>query len=113
MRTLQEKYNAINEGNFSKDQFLRDARMQLPNLVTQYNGYDDAVQILKNRGMIQEIASFAERFKEYSDDALADIIINLSRYEGNEKDIEPVKAELARRKGNVDEISADTHLKVQ
>jgi hypothetical protein len=55
MRTLQEKYNAINEGNFSKDQFLRDARMQQPNLVTQYNGYDDAVQILKNRGMIQEM----------------------------------------------------------
>jgi len=108
MRTLQEKYNAINEGNFSKDQFLRDARMQQPNLVTQYNGYSDAVQILKNRGMIQEITSFAERFKEYSDDALADIIINLSRYEGNEKDIEQVKAELARRKSNVDEISADT-----
>jgi hypothetical protein len=54
MRTLQEKYNAIQEGNFSKENFLRDARLQLPNLVTQYNGYDDAVQILKNRGMIQE-----------------------------------------------------------
>jgi len=54
MRTLQEKYNGINEGKFSKDQFLRDARMEQPTLVTQYNGYDDAVQILKNRGMIQE-----------------------------------------------------------
>ena len=54
MRTLQEKYNAIQEGAFSKDQFLRDARMQHPTLVTQYNGYDDAVQILKNRGMITE-----------------------------------------------------------
>lgn len=54
MRTLQEKYNGINEGKFTKDQFLRDARMEQPNLVTQYNGYDDAVQILKNRGMIQE-----------------------------------------------------------
>ena len=54
MRTLQEKYNGVNEGAFSKDQFLRDARLQLPNLVSQYNGYDDAVQILKNRGMIQE-----------------------------------------------------------
>ena len=54
MRTLQEKYNGVNEGAFSKDQFLRDARLQLPTLVTQYNGYDDAVQILKNRGMIQE-----------------------------------------------------------
>ena len=55
MRTLQEKYNGINEGKFTKDQFLRDARMEQPSLVTQYNGYDDAVQILKNRGMIQEV----------------------------------------------------------
>ena len=54
MRTLQEKYNGVNEGAFSKEQFLRDARLQLPNLVTRFNGYDDAVQILKNRGMIQE-----------------------------------------------------------
>jgi len=54
MRTLQEKYNGVNEGAFSKDQFLRDARLQLPNLVTRFNGYDDAVQILKNRGMLSE-----------------------------------------------------------
>lgn len=54
MKTLQEKYNAIQEGSFSKEQFIRDARLQLPNLITQYNGYDDAVQILKNRGMIVE-----------------------------------------------------------
>jgi hypothetical protein len=58
MRTLQEKYNAIQEGNFSKDQFLVEARMQQPQLITRFNGYDDAVQILKNRGMIQEAANF-------------------------------------------------------
>jgi hypothetical protein len=54
MRTLQEKYNGIQEGKFSKEHFLAEARMQLPNLITRFNGYDDAVQILKNRGMIQE-----------------------------------------------------------
>lgn len=54
MRTLQEKYNAILEGNFSKAQFVRDARMAHSNLITQFNGFDDAVQILKNRGMIAE-----------------------------------------------------------
>ena len=54
MRTLQEKYNGIQEGKFSKDQFLVEARKELPNLVTRYNGYDDAIQILKNRGMIIE-----------------------------------------------------------
>ena len=55
MRTLQEKYNAIQEGKFSKDQFLVEARMQHPNIVTRFNGYDDAVQILKNRGMISDV----------------------------------------------------------
>jgi hypothetical protein len=55
MRTLQEKYNAIQEGNFSKDQFLVEARMQQPQLITRFNGYDDTVQILKNRGMISDV----------------------------------------------------------
>ena len=54
MRTLQEKYNAIQEGKFSKEHFLAEARMQHPQIITRFNGYDDAVQILKNRGMIQE-----------------------------------------------------------
>lgn len=54
MRTLQEKYNGIQEGTFSKEHFLAEARMQQPQLITRFNGYDDAVQILKNRGMIQE-----------------------------------------------------------
>lgn len=54
MRTLQEKYNAIQEGKFSKEHFLAEARMQQPQLITRFNGYDDAVQILKNRGMIAD-----------------------------------------------------------
>ena len=31
--------------------------MEQPNLVTRFNGYNDAVQILKNKGMISEISS--------------------------------------------------------
>jgi hypothetical protein len=58
MRTLQEKYNGIQEGKFSKEHFLAEARMQQPQLITRFNGYDDAVQILKNRGMIKEAATF-------------------------------------------------------
>lgn len=54
MRTLQERYNAIQEGKYSKGHFLALARMQQPQLITRFNGYDDAVQILKNKGMIQE-----------------------------------------------------------
>ena len=107
MRTLQEKYNGIQEGKFSKSQFLVEARQQLPNLVTRYNGYDDAIQILKNRGMIQEVYSTEESFKDYSNDALTDMIINLSRYEGNEKEIAGVRDELARRKQSLNEGLGD------
>ena len=102
MRTLQEKYNAIQEGKFSKEHFLAEARMQQPQLITRFNGYNDAVQILKNRGMIQEVSA-EESFKDYSDDALTDMIVNLSRYENNEREIAGLKQELARRKGVVKE----------
>ena len=102
MRTLQEKYNGINEGAFSKEQFLRDARLQLPNLVTQYNGYQDAVQILKNRGMIvEEVANKAYDFtdrKKFTNNDLANIVADRSRYENTEKEVTAAKAELSRRK---------------
>jgi hypothetical protein len=37
-------------------------------------------------------------FSEYSNDALTDMVVNLSRYEDTEDMIEKVKAELAKRK---------------
>jgi hypothetical protein len=55
MKSLTEKYNAVLEGKFTKFQFLRDVRMSHPNLITQFNGFEDTVQILKNKGMISEI----------------------------------------------------------
>jgi len=63
MKTLTEKYNAVLEGRFTKSQFLRDVRLAHPNLVTQYNGYEDAVSILKNKGMLFEIKE-----EEYTDE---------------------------------------------
>ena len=54
MKTLTEKYRAIQENKYTKAQFLRDARLALPQFITQYNGYDDAVSILKSKGMITE-----------------------------------------------------------
>jgi len=38
-------------------------------------------------------------FSEYSNDALLDMIVNLSRYENNESYIQDIKNELERRKG--------------
>ena len=54
MKTLQEKYNAVLEGNFPKSQFVRDAKMEVPRFISPYNGFEDTVQILKNKGMLVE-----------------------------------------------------------
>ena len=54
MRTLQEKYNGVLEGNFSKTQFKRDAAIEMPQFVSTVNSFDDTVAILKNKGAITE-----------------------------------------------------------
>ena len=60
----------------------------------------DEIKQLKNNSTMKEAYNAEESFKDYSNDALTDMIINLSRYEGNEKEIQGVKDELARRKQN-------------
>ena len=54
MRTIQEKYNAILEGKFSKAQFVKDAKRELSQFLSPYNGYEDTVSILKSKGVIYE-----------------------------------------------------------
>lgn len=60
MRTLQEKYNGILEEKFSRKQFINDAMRQLPGVISKFNGFDDTVKILKNRGIITEPAILKE-----------------------------------------------------
>ena len=52
--TATERYNLVLEGNMSKKEFVRQMRLEQPTFITQFNGYEDTVQILKNKGMIFE-----------------------------------------------------------
>ena len=54
LKTATEKYNAVLEGNMAKREFVRQMRQTFPNFVSQYDGFDSTVQILKNRQMIFE-----------------------------------------------------------
>ena len=65
-----------------------------------FEGLTPKEKVLKE-AVIKLIVS--EGLEGYSNDALADMIVNLSRYEGNEQDIQDVKKELAKRKGSVKE----------
>ena len=53
--TATEKLRAVNEGSMSKKEFVRQMRQEFPAHITQFNGYADSVQILKNRGVIYEV----------------------------------------------------------
>jgi len=82
MRTVTEKYRATKAGKLAEGEFVRQMRLAHPQLITQFNGYNDTVQILKNKGLL-----FEEEYKtvNISDDAVARGI----RYELTSMDIDP------------------------
>jgi len=84
MRTLTEKYNGVLKGLFSKDQFLRDARMEQSHFITQHNSYGDAVNILLNKGLISEgeLNKYGKFAKAKSE------AMKLSKEEGKKKYVE-------------------------
>ena len=51
---LQKKYEQYVAGEFSAYNFLREARMAYPHLVTNLNGIKDAVNILKTNSLVFE-----------------------------------------------------------
>ena len=92
MRTLQEKYNAVLEGNYSKAEFVRDARASQPQFITQYNGFDDAVQILKNKGMVSEAKNQEPKYSTAKpEDAIAPDVLDTG-----------IKFELDKKHGTLD-----------
>jgi len=52
--TVTEKYRAVNEGKLEQGEFVRQMRLAYPQHINQFNGFTDAVQILKNRGLLFE-----------------------------------------------------------
>lgn len=58
--TATEKYRAVNEGQMAQAEFVRQMRLAFPQHITQFNGYDDTVSILKTRGILAEGSLKAE-----------------------------------------------------
>ena len=76
MRTLQEKYNAVLEGNFSKAQFKRDAAIEMPQFVSTVNSFDDTVSILKNKGTLTEAKKDEKYFEARAVDHIAPDVLD-------------------------------------
>lgn len=49
-----ENYRAVCEGRMSEKEFLRQTRQNLPGYISQFTSYDDAINILRRRGILSE-----------------------------------------------------------
>ncbi len=81
MRTLTEQYRSVKEGKGPKDVFLKEAKRQFPNLVTNAATFKEASTILKQKGIISEnyvdlkpINNVIERKKEGFENAFANFL---------------------------------------
>ena len=52
--TVTEKHRAVKQGLMAESEFTRQMRQLYPMYITQFNGFNDTVQILKNKGMLFE-----------------------------------------------------------
>jgi len=81
MKTLTEQYRSVKEGKGPKDVFLKEAKRQFPNLVTNKATFGEASTILKQKGIISEnyvdlkpINNPIERKKEGYENAFANFL---------------------------------------
>jgi len=77
MKSIFDQYKALNEGTLSKSQFLRNVKMALPKFISNMTTFDDAVKILKNKGIITEAKlheSMGERLADETYDELRDML---------------------------------------
>jgi len=68
--TATEKFRAVNEGLMAEAEFVRQMRQLYPMHVSQYSGYKDTVQILKNKGLIFEVKEEEHKLDSVSDEAI-------------------------------------------
>ena len=54
MKSIQNQYNQLIEGNLSQANFMRNVRMTFPHLVTNVTNFEDSIKILRNKGLLSE-----------------------------------------------------------
>lgn len=54
MKNIQKQYTDLLEGKMSKQNFMRNVRMQFPQHVTNVSSYEDSIKILKGKRILSE-----------------------------------------------------------
>lgn len=54
MSKLSDNYRLVSEGRIAQAEFLRQARQSFPGYINQFTSYQDAISILRRRGLLSE-----------------------------------------------------------
>jgi hypothetical protein len=54
MTTISNLYQQLKEGEVSRENFMRRVRNEYSHIISPVNSFDDAIQILKNKGVLTE-----------------------------------------------------------
>jgi hypothetical protein len=88
MKTLTEQYRSIIEGKGPKDIFLKEAKLNFPNLIKNNSTFKEASTILKQKGIISEnfvgtpmVGNPIERKKENYELAFAKFLVEDAKAE--------------------------------
>ena len=85
--TVTEKHRAVKQGLMAESEFTRQMRQLYPMYITQFNGFNDTVQILKNKGML-----FEDKHEEKDHLFSPEAVQRGCDYELEKKGIDSVKA---------------------
>jgi len=57
MKNIQKQFQDLLEGKMSKQNFMRNVRMEFPQYVSSVTSYDDSIKILKGKRILSEAAA--------------------------------------------------------
>ena len=67
---VNDNYKALIEGRMSKSEFLRQARQGLPQYITNFTSFDDAVRILRQKSIISEELVYTNKADKFPLEAI-------------------------------------------
>lgn len=87
MSKLSQNYILLSEGKMSRAEFVRQARQMHPGVISQLNSFEDAIRILRNRGLLTEEVIYQCKADKFPLEAIDRGI----RYELEEMGAEPTQ----------------------
>lgn len=106
---INSNYKALLEGRMTKTEFLRQARQGLPQYITNFTSFDDAIKILRQRSIISEELVYQNKADKFPLESIQRGIVYELEEMGVEDTTRPSKEEYKKaRQRTIDNLCKDS-----